>query len=64
MGTGYNKHVTVNLNIYIFHHQHHPWSMFCIEKPLVAQPLKKLSALYGTGKFITLLKIARQWSVS
>jgi hypothetical protein len=34
-----------------------------LEKPPVAQLLKKFSTFYGTRRFITMFKIALQWSL-
>jgi hypothetical protein len=36
-----------------------PWSRVVLEKPTVAQPLKKISAFYGIRRFITVFKTAR-----
>jgi hypothetical protein len=41
-----------------------PWSRVLLQKPPVAQLLKKLSTLYGTRKFITVFTRVRQWSLS
>jgi hypothetical protein len=41
-----------------------PWNQVLLEKPPVAQLLKKLSTLYETRKFITVFTRARHWSIS
>jgi hypothetical protein len=41
-----------------------PWSRVLLGKPTVAQLLKDFPVLYGRGRFITVLTIARHWSLS
>jgi hypothetical protein len=41
-----------------------PWSWALLEKPPVAQTLKRFPTFYGTRRFITVFKRALHWSLS
>jgi hypothetical protein len=50
-----------NISLY---NQLGPWSWVLLEKPVVAQLVKKSSAFYGTWKFITLFQTTRNLSLT